>query len=76
MGETLHGGWGDADGDGVAGTPNGDGGVDERYVAQDAGPDAVFAVGSGVFEEGGSRVGAFVVVVAGLLVHAEGGVLF
>lgn len=76
VGEALHGGWGYANGYGVAGAPYGDGGVNERYVPQDSGPYAVLAVGGAVFEEGGSRVGAFIVIVAGLLVHAECGVLF
>ena len=76
VGEALHGGGGDADWDGVAGAPDGDGGVDGGYVAQDPGSYAVLVVGCAVFEEGGARVCAFIVVVARLLVHAECGVLF
>jgi len=74
--ETLHGCWRYADGHAVPSTEQGGGGVDLGHVPQDAGADAVFGVGGCVFEHGGAGVGAFVVVVAGLLVHAEGGVLF
>ena len=52
---------------------DGDGGIDVRDVAEDAGPDAVLLVGADVRGEGGARVGAFVVVVACLLVHVHFG---
>ena len=76
VGEALHGGWCYADWDGIAGTPYGDGGVDDGYVPQDTGSYAVLGVGCAVFEQGGSRVCTFIVVVACLLVHAESGMFF
>ncbi len=76
MCETLHRCWGHADGYAVLSAEEGDGGGDLGHVPQYAGADAVFGVGGGVFEEGGAGVSPFVVVVAGLLVHAEGGMFF
>lgn len=70
MGETLHCCWGDAHWQGASGTEEGTRAVDEGDVAEDPRSDTVLAVGLGVLEEGGTRIGAFVVVVTGLLAHA------
>lgn len=75
MSETLHGGRGNTERDRVAGAKQWDRGVYGGYVTEDSRTDTVFGVGLGVFEEGGARVGALVVVIAGLLVHAGGGML-
>ena len=70
MSEALHCCWGDTHRQGASGPEEGTRGVDEGDVAQDPRSDTVLAVSLRVLEEGGARIGAFVVVVTGLLVHA------
>lgn len=70
MSKALHCGWGDAHWQGASGPEEGTRGVDKGDVAEHSRSDTVLAVGLGVLEEGGTRIGAFVVVVTGLLIHA------
>lgn len=75
MGETLHCRGGDTEGDRTSSAKKWHGSVDERHVAEDSRSYTVFAIGLGVFEQSRAGVGAFIVVVARLLVHAEFGVM-
>ncbi len=75
MRETLHCCGGDTEGDGASGAKQWDGGVDERHVAEDSRSYTVFAIGLRVFQQRGPGVGALIVVVARLLVHAGIGML-
>lgn len=62
MGESLHGCWGDAEGDARNGVEDADRGVDSGDVAENAWPDPVFFEGVNVFAEGAAAVCALELV--------------